>query len=108
ILTGKYSMDKLPSGLRGLAFRQILPGVEGLLSCLQAIAQERQKTPAQVAINWCMCKGTIPIPGAKTLHQAEQNIGALGWQLSDGEVNELDHAASRTDKKMVQNIFQTR
>ncbi|MGB3495381.1 MAG: aldo/keto reductase, partial [Elainellaceae cyanobacterium] len=41
ILTGKYSMDKLPSGLRGLAFRQILPGVEGLLSCLQAIAQER-------------------------------------------------------------------
>ena len=23
----------------------------------------------QVAINWCMAKGTIPIPGAKTLEQ---------------------------------------
>jgi len=108
ILTGKYSTNYLPSGLRGLAFRQILPGVQGLLSCLMAIAKERQKTPAQVAINWCMCKETIPIPGAKTLNQAEQNIGALGWRLSDGEVSELDNAASRTDKTMVQNIFQSR
>lgn len=108
ILTGKYDTDHLPSGLRGLVFRQILPGVQGLLDCVRAIAQERQKTMAQVAINWCMCKGTIPIPGAKTLHQAEQNIGALGWRLSSGEVSELDHAASRTDKTMVQNIFQTR
>lgn len=62
---------------------------------------------SQVAINWCMTQGAIPIPGAKNLEQAKQNIGALGWQLDAGEMAELDKAASRTDKKMVQNIFQT-
>ena len=63
---------------------------------------------SQVAINWCISKGTIPIPGAKSLKQAKENIGALGWFLSDGEVIELDHVADRVEKKMVQNIFQTK
>ena len=63
---------------------------------------------SQVAINWCICKGTIPIPGAKNREQAKQNIGALGWNLDAGEIMELDKAASATDKKMVQNIFQTK
>jgi pyridoxine 4-dehydrogenase len=63
---------------------------------------------SQVAINWCISKGTIPIPGAKSLGQAQENIGALGWFLSDAEVVELDNAADRVEKKMVQNIFQTR
>lgn len=63
---------------------------------------------AQIALNWCMCKGTMPIPGAKTVEQAQQNIGALGWRLSEAEVYELDRAAEKTDRKMVQNIFQTR
>ena len=37
-----------------------------------------------------MCKGAVPIPGAKNARQAEQNAGALGWRLSDGEVAALD------------------
>jgi pyridoxine 4-dehydrogenase len=63
---------------------------------------------SQVALNWCISKGTIPIPGAKNVKQAEQNIGAIGWQLDTGEVAELDRAAARVDKTMVQNIFQTK
>ncbi len=62
----------------------------------------------QVAINWCMCKGTVPIPGAKDLAQAQENLGALGWRLSSGEVAELDTAAGRIKKGMVQNVFQTK
>ncbi|NEP07644.1 MAG: aldo/keto reductase, partial [Okeania sp. SIO4D6] len=108
ILTGKYSENgSVPQGVRGFLFKQILPGVRPLLSCLEAVAKSRNKTMSQVAINWCICKGTIPIPGAKNLAQAEQNIGALGWELDSGEVAELDNAAASTDKKMVQNIFQT-
>ncbi|MDZ8187387.1 MAG: aldo/keto reductase [Nostoc sp. ChiSLP02] len=108
LLTGKYSVGgAFPKGIRGLLFRQILPGVRSLLECLQEIAQSRNKTMSQVAINWCICKGTIPIPGAKTVEQARENIGALGWQLDAGEIAELDKAAASTDKKMVQNIFQT-
>ena len=108
ILTGKYSQDNLPKGLRSLLFKQLLLGARSLLACLREIAESRHKTMSQVAINWCICKGTIPIPGAKNVEQAKQNIGALGWQLDAGEVEELDRAAAKVDKTMVQNIFQSK
>ncbi len=108
ILTGKYSPENLPKGLRGLLFKQLLSGAKSLLACLSEIAQFRHKTMSQVAINWCICKGTIPIPGAKNPEQAKQNIGALGWQLEAGEVAQLDRAAAKVDKTMVQNIFQSK
>lgn len=111
LLTGKYSETEtshLPKGIRGFLFRQLLPGIRPVLNVLQAIAHSKNKTPAQVALNWCICKGAIPIPGAKSVEQAQQNLGALGWQLDAGEVLELDRAAMQTDKRMVQNIFQTK
>lgn len=108
LLTGKYSPKNLPKGIRGLLFRQLIPGIQPLLDVVRAIATSREKTPAQVAINWCICKGTIPIPGAKTVQQAQENIGALGWQLDAGEMEELDRTAAGLDKVMVQNIFQTK
>ncbi|MBE9055982.1 aldo/keto reductase [Sphaerospermopsis sp. LEGE 08334] len=109
LLTGKFSENgKFPKGVRGFLFKQILPGIQGVLGTLREIANQRNRTMSQVAINWCICKGAIPIPGAKNLEQAQQNIGALGWFLSDAEVAELDSAAAKSEKKMVQNIFQTR
>ncbi len=109
ILTGKYSeTGPFPKGIRGLLFRQLLPNARSLLSCVQAVAQSRDRSMAQVALNWCICKGTIPIPGAKSVAQAEENMGALGWTLDAGEIAELDRAAARVEKKMVQNIFQSR
>ncbi|WP_017297248.1 aldo/keto reductase [Nodosilinea nodulosa] len=118
LLTGKYSArGPYPAGLRGWLFRQLLPNIQPLLATLGAIATHRAKTPAQVALNWCLCKGTIPIPGAKTLAQAQQNTAALGWRLDAGEVEELDRAARGSDgsaaaqkgcHQMVQNIFQSR
>ena len=109
LLTGKYrTKADLPNGLRRLALGQILPGISPLLSCLEAVARGREKTMAQVALNWCMCKGAIPIPGAKNLQQAQQNAGALGWSLETGEIDELEVAAIACDKSMVQNIFQSR
>jgi len=50
------------------------------------------KTPAQVALNWVICKGAVPIPGAKTARQAEENAGATGWRLTPEEVEVLDTA----------------
>ncbi|GMY07597.1 pyridoxal reductase, chloroplastic isoform X1 [Fagus crenata] len=108
MLTGKYTPSKLPRGPRALLFRQILPGLEPLLSSLRQIAQKRRKTVPQVAINWCICKGTIPIPGVKSIKQAEENLGALGWQLSSGELLQLENAALESPQRMIQNIFQTR
>ncbi len=109
LLTGKYGeQGPFPKGLRGILVRQMLPGMKGLLAELRAIATTHSKTPAQVALNWCIAKGTIPIPGAKTIAQAEENLGALGWQLGENEVEALDRAAAACPKKMVQNIFQSR
>ncbi|KAF6260861.1 NADP-dependent oxidoreductase domain-containing protein [Scenedesmus sp. NREL 46B-D3] len=107
LLTGKYSTDNLPKGPRGSLFKQLLPGIAPLTAALAAVADGRRKTVSQVAINWCICKGTVPIPGAKDLAQAKGNLGALGWRLSSGEVAELDAAAARCSSSMVQNIFQT-
>ncbi|MCT7958830.1 aldo/keto reductase [Laspinema palackyanum] len=108
LLTGKYSENgPFPPGIRGLLFRNILPQIRPLLDCLRAIASNRNKTMSQVAINWCICKGMIPIPGAKSVEQAQQNLGALGWSLDAGEIEELDQVAANSKKTMVQNNFQT-
>jgi pyridoxine 4-dehydrogenase len=64
-------------------------------------------TDMQVALNWCISQGSIPIPGAKTLRHAEDNIGALGWSLTAAEVDELSRLADSAPRAMVQNIFQT-
>jgi pyridoxine 4-dehydrogenase len=109
LLTGKYQdHQKLPSGLRGWLFRQLIPAISPLIACLQTIAQTKNKTVAQVALNWCICQGTIPIPGAKTAAQAQENCGAFGWRLETAEIAELDQIVKGLDKKMVQNIFQTK
>ncbi|WVZ59601.1 hypothetical protein U9M48_009719 [Paspalum notatum var. saurae] len=107
MLTGKYDVSNLPKGPRSVLFRQILPGLESLLSCLRKIADKKGKTMSQVAINWCICKGTIPIPGVKTVRHVEENLGALGWRLSPDEISELESAAMAAPKKMIQNVFQT-
>jgi len=52
------------------------------------------KTPSQVALNWVMCKGAIPIPGVKNLRQLEENAGALGWRLSEDEAGLLDEMST--------------
>lgn len=108
MLTGKYNADDLPKGPRGLLFRQILPGIAPLLDTMQRIATTRGKTVPQVAINWCICQGTVPIPGAKTMKQAQDNVGALGWRLTSNEVSDLSAAADEAPTRMIQNVFQTK
>ncbi|NEO88316.1 MAG: aldo/keto reductase [Spirulina sp. SIO3F2] len=109
LLTGKYAPDNLPpTGIRRWGAKDMLPRIQPLLACLGAIARERYKTIAQVALNWCICKGAIPIPGAKNLAQAQDNIRAAGWRLNSGEVEELDRISASLGKQMVQNPFQTR
>ncbi|KAG0605432.1 hypothetical protein M758_9G058400 [Ceratodon purpureus] len=107
MLTGKYSPTNVPSGPRGLIFKQVLPGLGPLQDTLKQIAKRRGKTVSQVAINWCICKGAIPIPGVKSLKQAEENLGAIGWRLNREEVASLESAADQAPRGMIQNIFQT-
>ena len=94
LLTGKYTVDAPPPGMRGRRFARILPKLPPLLKLMTQIGQDQGgKSNAQVALNWLICKGTMPIPGAKNAKQAAANAGALGWRLTDDQVEALDEAS---------------
>jgi len=101
LLSGKFGEGAdLPAPPRGWLFGALLsnPELGKLLDLLKSIAARRGKTCAQVAINWCVCKGAIPLVGAKTVKQAEENLGGVGWRLSEAEVAELDKQAAKAPK----------
>jgi aryl-alcohol dehydrogenase-like predicted oxidoreductase len=95
VLTGKYTPENPPPGIRGRRYRrEYLTQVQPLIALLRQIGEAYGGVaPAQVALNWVMCKGALPIPGAKNVRQAEENAGALGWRLSGQEVAALDAAS---------------
>ena len=94
LLTGKYNGSNPPSGVRAGQYSRLLPKIQPLIKLMTAIGQDHGgKSNAQVALNWTICKGTLPIPGAKNEKQAQQNAGALGWKLTDDEVAKLDEAS---------------
>lgn len=97
MLTGKYSARKLPSGFRGVRYRRAnLDSLDALLSLLANIGEAHGgRTRAQVALNWLMSKGVIPIPGAKNVLQATENAGSLEWSLTIEETEALDTISSR-------------
>lgn len=68
-------------------------GATPLLKAMEGVAKKRGKTIAQVALNYIMCKGAIPIPGARTQAQLRDNLGARGWRLSNAEVSLLEKEA---------------
>ncbi|WP_071516402.1 aldo/keto reductase [Geitlerinema sp. PCC 9228] len=96
LLTGKYTGQEKPTGARGIdpKFKPSgLQKISPVTNCLRQLAEKHQKTPAQVALNWLVSRGAIPIPGAKNAEQAKQNAGALGWQLDAEDTQELDRAS---------------
>jgi len=100
MLTGKYTPSNRPRGNRRQRYSSTyLEQIQPLINLMREIGQSYAgKTPAQVALNWTICKGTVPIPGAKNKSQAQENIGALGWQLTKQELISLEEAATKTIK----------
>jgi len=99
MLTGKYGIEHPPPGMRGRNYASLLPKLPPLLKKMTEIGQDHGgKSNAQVALNWVICKGALPIPGAKNAEQAQQNAGALGWRLTDGEIALLDEGSDQVMK----------
>ncbi|KAJ3325777.1 hypothetical protein HDU76_013127 [Blyttiomyces sp. JEL0837] len=93
-LTGKYSSSNPPpKSVQGRFGRVALDQLGPLLDTLNEVAKKYNKTASQVSLNWIICKGAVPIPGAKNAKQAEGNLGALGWRLSAEDVAKLDSVA---------------
>ncbi len=96
LLTGKYTVDSPPPGARGRKYSAILKELPPLIDLLTEIGKGHGgKTPGQVALNWVICKGGLPIPGAKTAKQAEQNVGAIGWRLTPEEIRAMERASDK-------------
>lgn len=96
LLSGKYSAENPPPGSRAGMYANMLPKVGMLLKLMTEIGQDHGgKSNVQVALNWVMCKGALPIPGAKNAKQAEENAGALGWKLKEEEIARLDEMSDQ-------------
>ena len=97
LLTGKYTVEAPPPGLRGrLTSRARLSAMQPLLRLMREIGQAHGgKSAAQVALNWVMSKGAVPIPGAKNVRQARENAAAMGWRLTEAEVAALDDESGK-------------
>jgi aryl-alcohol dehydrogenase-like predicted oxidoreductase len=97
LLTGKYTPENPPRGARARWYKpSYLAQIQPLIALLREIGQAQGgKTPSQVALNWLICKGTLPIPGAKNVRQVQDNAGALGWRLTEDQVAALDAAEEK-------------
>ncbi|PIA30226.1 hypothetical protein AQUCO_05700145v1 [Aquilegia coerulea] len=98
VLTGKYTPENPPTGPRGRIYTpDFLTKLQPLLNRIKEIGQNYNKTPTQVVLNWLVAQeNVVPIPGAKNAEQAKEFAGALGWRLTNDEVNELRSLASQT------------
>lgn len=102
VLSGKYTPDHLPGGPRRSIYgRHLLTEIQPLIRLLKKIGNDYDgRTPAQVAINWAICKGTIPIPGIKTAIQLEQARGATGWRLNQEDIALLDEMSDQVTERL--------
>ena len=98
-LTGTLrSLDQLAAD----DFRHLQPRLQGdnleaniaIVERIDAIAAERDVTPAQVALAWVHAQGedVVPIPGTKRRSFLEENVGALDVELTAEELAALEEA----------------
>jgi aryl-alcohol dehydrogenase-like predicted oxidoreductase len=96
-LTGQFkSPDDFPED----DFRKHHPRFQGenfqknlqLVEEVEAMAKEKGRTTAQLALAWVLAQGEdiVPIPGTKHVKYLDDNIGALDVKLSDDDVRRLD------------------
>lgn len=95
LLSGKYTVNSPPPGARARNYASLLPRIGPLLKLMTEIGQDHGgKSSVQIALNWVICKGALPIPGAKNAEQAQENTGALGWRLTEKEMAALDDVSN--------------
>ncbi|WP_146416994.1 aldo/keto reductase [Haloarcula hispanica] len=112
-LTGKYERTddddptafEGPAGARGSLsdrFEDFYLSERGwhVLDELRAVADELDATPAQVALRWLIEQPDItcvPIVGARTVDQLDENVGAADISLSDDQFNRIVSARYAED-----------
>ncbi|MHB1327930.1 MAG: aldo/keto reductase [Gemmatimonadales bacterium] len=67
-----------------------------VVDAIDQVAAETGKTVPQIAINWLLQRPTVStvIVGARNEDQLEQNLGAIGWNLTTEQMARLDAASA--------------
>jgi aryl-alcohol dehydrogenase-like predicted oxidoreductase len=93
LLTGKYnqSTDRdLERRLDKVAFKEIDDNNYSIAREVDRVAGEIGTHPAQVALNWVRQQKVIPIVGARTVDQMQQNLACLGFRLDAAQMERLN------------------
>ena len=69
---------------------------QAIVDLVTGIAAEKNATPAQIALAWCLAQKPwiIPIPGTTKLHRLEENLGAVDVELTEDDLRRIDAASS--------------
>lgn len=104
LLSGKYKKGQKPTEGRYTEIEEILGAVDWerlykIVDMLEDIAKSKSKSISQVALNWILRRPTIAsvIIGARTEAQLKDNLGAVGWSLTEEEVRKLDEASAQPE-----------
>ncbi len=90
-LTGKYNAPSdEPKRSKDTSDR-----IKSLAQVVMGLAKEIGRTPSQVAINWARQSAyhVIPILGARSLPQLQDNLGCLDFELTQEQMERLDAAS---------------
>lgn len=97
-LTGKMRRHQpLPKGRIQAGGQQggpIVPEEKlyNIVDVMDEIVKETGKTVPQIALNWLLQRPTVTnvIIGAGNEEQLKQNLGAIGWSLTESQIEKLD------------------
>lgn len=69
-----------------------------VIEVLDEISKETGRTVPQIALNWILQRPTVAniVIGARNAEQLEQNLRAVGWNLTPEQVRKLDDASAKT------------
>lgn len=96
-LTGKYSRGNQPRESY-CASSYPIEEIEETIALLRRIAEARRVPIAAVALNYNLCKGTVPIVGIRNADQAADLTRALGWRLSTDEIRAIESQSGGEDE----------
>jgi aryl-alcohol dehydrogenase-like predicted oxidoreductase len=76
---------------------EALKANQALIDLLGSIAEQKQVTPAQIALAWLLAQKPwiVPIPGTTKLHRLDENIGAASVELTPNDLRDIDDAAAK-------------
>jgi len=96
VLAACRELDVALIAYRPLARGRDRPDGSALDRTLAGIARARQRSVAQIAISWLLSKDEriVAIPGATRVEHLRENVGAVGWTLSDDELATLEGSSA--------------